>query len=80
MENLRLHEESRQIQMEILQMMRQMQQTTNMLLVAFMKMNPDLLQALPAATLSPPLMLGSVASESLLSGSSTREVEAAQLP
>ena len=42
MENLRLYEESRQIQMENSQMMRQMQQTTNMLLAAFMKMNPDL--------------------------------------
>ena len=80
MENLRLHEESRYIQMENSQMMRQTQQTTNMLLVAFMKMNPDLLQALPAANPSPPLMIGSRASGSLLSKSSTREVEAAQLP
>ena len=61
-------------------MMRQTQQTTNMLLAAFMKMNPDLLQALPAASPSPPLMIGSRASGSLLSGSSTREAEAAQLP
>ena len=61
-------------------MMRQMQQTTNMLLDAFMKMNLDLLQALPAATESPPLMLESVASRSLLSGSNTQEAEAAQLP
>ena len=43
MENLRLHEESRRIQMENSQMMQQTQQTTNMLLTAFMKMNPDLL-------------------------------------
>ena len=56
-----------------------MQQTTNMLLAAFMKMNPDLLQALPTASPSPPLMIGSVASGSLLSGSSTREAEAAQV-
>ena len=80
MENLRLYEESRQIQMESLQMMRKMQQTTNMLLAAFMKMNPDLLQALPIASPSPPLMIRSGASGSLLSGSSTREAEAAQLP
>ena len=80
MENLRLHKEPRQIQMENLQMMRQTQQTTNMLLAAFMKMNPDLLQALPAASPSPPLMIGSVASGSLLSGSNTREAEAAKLP
>ena len=80
MENMRLHEESRQIQMENSQMMRQTQQTTNMLLAAFMKINPDLLQALPAANPSPPLMIGSVASGSLLSGSNTREAEAAQLP
>ena len=80
MENLRLYEESRQIQMENSQMMRQTQQTTNMLLAAFMKMNPDLLQALPAASPSPPFMIGSVASGSLLSGSSTREAKAAQLP
>ena len=79
MENLRLHEESWQIQMENLQMMRQMQQITNMLLAAFMKMNLDILQALSAASPSPPLMIGSVASGSLLSGSSTREAEAAQL-
>ena len=61
-------------------MMRQTQQTTNMLLAAFMKMNPDLVQALPTATPSPPLMIGSVASRSLLSGSSIQEAEAAQLP
>ena len=61
-------------------MMRQMQQTTNMLLAGFMKMNPNLLQAFPATTLSPPLMLGSVASKSLLNKSSTQEVEVAQLP
>ena len=53
MENLKLQEESRQNQMENLQMMRQRQQTTNMLLAAFMRMNPDLLQALPAASPSP---------------------------
>ena len=80
MENLRLHEESRQIQMENSQMMRQTQQTTNTLLATFMKMNPDLLQALPAGSPSPPLMIGSGASGSLLSRSSTREVEAAHLP
>ena len=79
MENLRLHEETRQIQMENSQMMRQMQQTINMLLAAFMKMNADLLEALPAASPSPPLMIGSGASGSLLSGSSTREAEVAQL-
>ena len=61
-------------------MMRQMQQTTNMFFAAFMKMNPDLLQALPTATPSPPLMIESVASRSLLSRSNTREAEAAQLP
>ena len=60
-------------------MMRQTQQTTNMLLAAFMKMNPDLMQALPPASPSPPLMIGSGASGSLLSGSSTREAEVAQL-
>ena len=43
MENLRLHEESRRIQMENSQMMQQTQLATNMLLVAFMKMNLDLL-------------------------------------
>ena len=52
-------------------MMQQMQQATNMLLAAFMKMNPDLLQALSAASPSPLLMIGSVAFGSLLSGSST---------
>ena len=51
-----------------------------MLLAAFMKMNLDLQQALLAATPSPPLMIRSVASGSLLSGSSTREAKAAQLP
>ena len=71
MENLRLHKESRQIQMENSQMMQQTQQTTNMLLAAFMKMNPDLLQALPAASPSPPLMIASGASGSVLGGSST---------
>ena len=43
MENLRLHKESCRIQMENSQMMQQTQQTTNMLLAAFMKMNPDML-------------------------------------
>ena len=60
-------------------MMQQTQQATNMLLAAFMKMNPDLLQALPAANPSPPLMIGSGACGSLLSGSSTREAEATPL-
>ena len=80
MENLRLHEESRQIQMENLQMKRQTQQKTNMFLATFMKMNPDLLQALPVATPSPLLMIGNVASGSLFNGSSTQEEEAAQAP
>ena len=80
MENLRLHEESRRIQMENSQMMRKTQQTTNMLLIAFMKMNPDLLQALPVASPSPPLMIASGTSESVLGGSSSREVEPAPLP
>ena len=77
MENLRLHKESHRIQMENSQMM---QQTTNMLLIAFMKMNPDLLQALPAASPSPPLMIVSGASGSVLGGSSIREAEPAPLP
>ena len=80
MENLRLHEESRRIQMENSQMMQQTQQTTNMLLTAFMKMNPDLLHALPTASPSPPLMIASGASGSVLGGSSTREAEPASLP
>ena len=80
MENLRLHEESHRIQMENLLMMQQTQQTTNMSLAAFMKMNPDLLQALPAASPSPPLMIASGASGSVLGGSSTREAELAPLP
>ena len=61
-------------------MMRQTQQTTNMLLATFMKMNSDLMQALPAASPSPPLMIGSGASGSLLSGSNTLEAEVAPLP
>ena len=80
MENLRLHEESRRIQMENSQMMQQTQQATNMLLAAFMKMNPNLLQALPAANPSPPLMIASGASRSELGGSSAREAEPAPLP
>ena len=79
-DNLRLHEESYRIQMENSHMMQQTQQTTNMLLAAFMKMNPDLLQALPAASPSPPLMIASGASGSVLGGSSTREAEPAPLP
>ena len=75
-ENLRLHEESCRIQMENSQMMQQTQQTTNMLLAAFMRMNPDLLQTLPTASPSAQLIIGSGASGSLLSGSSTREAEA----
>ena len=66
MENLRMHEESRRIQMENSQMMQQTQQATNMLLAAFMKMNPDILQALPATSPSPPLMIASGASGSIL--------------
>ena len=61
-------------------MMQKTQQTTNMLLAAFMRMNPDLLQALHTTSPSPPLMIGSGASGSLLSGSSTREVKATPLP
>ena len=80
MENLRLHEESCRIQMENSQKMQQTQQTTNMLLAAFMKMNPDLLQALPAASPSPPLIITSGASGSILGGSNTQEAELAPLP
>ena len=80
MENLRLHKESCRIQMENSQMMQQMQQTTNMLLAAFMKINPDLLQALSAASPSPPLMIASGASRSVLGGSNTRLAEPAPLP
>ena len=69
-ENLRMHEESRRIQMENSQTMQQTQQATNVLLAAFMKMNPDLLQALPAVSPSPPLMIASGASGSVLGGSS----------
>ena len=79
-ENLRMHKESRRIQMENLQMMQQTQQATNVLLAAFMKMNPDLLQALPAVSPSPPLMIASGASGSVLGGSSIREAEPAPLP
>ena len=60
-------------------MMQQTQQATNMLLAAFMKMNLDLLQALPAASPSPQLMIGSGASGTLLGGSNTREIELAPL-
>ena len=70
MENLRMHEESRRIQMESSQMMQQTQQATNVLLAAFMKMNSDLLQALPATSPSPPLMIASGAFGSILGGSS----------
>ena len=80
MENLRMHKESRRIQMENLQMMQQTQQATNVLLAAFMKMNPDLLQALPAASPSPPLMIASGAFGSVLGGSNTREAKPAPLP
>ena len=47
---------------------------------AFMKMNPDLLQALPASSSSPPLMIASGASGSVLGGSNTQEAEPAPLP
>ena len=80
MENMRLHKESRRIQIENLQMMQQTQQATNMLLAAFMKMNLDLLQTLPAASPSPLLMIASGASGSVLDGSSTGEAEPAPLP
>ena len=80
MENLRMHEESRRIQMENSQMMQQTQQATNVLLAAFMKMNPVLLQALSAASPSPPLMIRSGASGSVLGGSGTREAKPAPLP
>ena len=50
-----------------------------MLLAGFMKMNPDLLQVLPTATPSAPLMLRTVASRSLLNGSNSQEEVAAQL-
>ena len=66
MENMRLYDESRRIQMENSQMMQQTQQATNMLLAAFMKLNPDLLQALPTASPSPPLMIASGAYGSVL--------------
>ena len=80
MENMRLYDESRRIQMENSQMMQQTQQATNMLLATFMKLNPDLLQALPTTSPSPPLMIASGASGSVLGGSSSREAESALLP
>ena len=80
MENMRLHDKSRRIQMENSQMMQQTQQATNMLLAAFMKLNPDLLQALLTASPSPPLMIASGAFGSVLGGSSNREAEPAPLP
>ena len=80
MENMRLHDESRRIQMENLQRMQQMQQATNMLLAAFMKLNPDLLQVLSTPNLSPPLMIASGASGSVLGGSSSQEAEPDPLP
>ena len=49
-----------------------------MLLAAFMKMNPDLQLALLGAAPSPPLILGSVTSGSILSRSSSGQHKAAQ--
>ena len=80
-ENMRLFEESRRMHEDTSRMMLQQQQQTNLLLSAFVRMNPQLPDALPAPPSQPPsLMLGNAPSRSVMSGSSSGQVEAAQPP
>lgn len=80
-ENMRLFEESRRMHEDTSRMMLQQQQQTNLLLSAFVRLNPQLPDALPAPPSQPPsLMLGNAPSRSVMSGSSSGQVEAAQPP
>lgn len=80
-ESMRLFEESRRMHEDTSRMMLQQQQQTNLLLSAFVRLNPQLPDALPAPPSQPPsLMLGNAPSRSVMSGSSSGHAEAANLP
>nr|PNR26859.1 hypothetical protein PHYPA_030340 [Physcomitrium patens] len=79
-ESTRLFEESRRMHEDTSRMMLQQQQQTNLLLSAFVRLNPQLPDALPAPPSQPPsLMLGNAPSQSVMSGSSSGHAEAANL-
>ena len=78
LENMKLHEESRKLQQDNSAILFKQQKTTQFLLAALMNMNVELKATLPAAAPSPPLLLGSVASGSIVSRSNSRKEEAVQ--
>nr|PNR63283.1 hypothetical protein PHYPA_001708 [Physcomitrium patens] len=80
-ESMRLFEESRRMHEDTSRMMLQQQQQTNLLLSAFVRLNPQLPDALPAPPSQPPsLILRNAPSRSIMSGSSSRHAKAANLP
>nr|PNR52876.1 hypothetical protein PHYPA_009251 [Physcomitrium patens] len=80
-ESMRLFEESRRMHEDTSRMMLQQQQQTNLLLSAFVRLNPQLSDVLSAPPSQPPsLMLGNAPSRSVMSGSSSGHAEAANLP
>ena len=66
-ESMKLHEESRKLQQDNSAILLEQQKTTQFLLAALMNMNPELKAALPTADPSPPLLLGTVVSGSIVS-------------
>nr|PNR39184.1 hypothetical protein PHYPA_019462 [Physcomitrium patens] len=80
-ESMRLFEESRRMHEDTSRMMLQQQQQTNLLLSAFVRLNPQLPDVLPAPPSQPPsLMLGNAPSRFVMSGSSSGHAKAANLP
>ena len=73
---MKLHKESRKLQQDNSAILLEQQKTTQFLLAALMNMNPKLKAALSTAIPSPSLLLGSVASGSIVSQSNSCEEEA----
>ena len=76
LENMKLHKESWKLQQDNSAILLEQQKTTQFLLAALMNMNPEMKIALPTACPSPPLLLGSVASGSIVSRSNSHKEEA----
>ena len=75
-ESMKLHEESQKLQQDNSEILLEQQKKTQLLLATLMNMNLELKAALSTASPSPPLLLGSVASGSIVSQSNNRKEEA----
>ena len=67
LENMKLHKESRKLQQDNSAILLEQHKTTQFFLATLMNMNPEMKTAFPTAGPSPPLLLGSVASRSIVS-------------